>query len=333
MVDIGVIGTGNIGTDHVRRIVGRIARARVVAVHDVDADRASEVAREAGARSLPRAQDVIDDAGVEALIVATPGETHARYVLSCLASAKPVLCEKPLATTSEDCLRVLEAEEAAGRRLVQVGFMRRYDVGYRRVKQAIDDGSIGVPLVVHCVHRNPAAPPGFTSAMVMTDSVIHEIDCARWLLGEEIVAATVIRSRPSPLVQAPLRDPQLVLLEGAGGVVVEVEAFVNARYGYDVRCEVVGSLGFATLDNPSTGALATDGRRAQPIPADWRVRFGQAFADEIQAWVDGLAEGTVGGPNAWDGYAATAVATACVRSLESGARSTVDLVERPAFYA
>src|SRR5262249_47138036 len=238
--------------------------------------------------------------------------------IACIAAGKPVLCEKPLATTTKACLDVIEAEVGTGRRFVQVGFMRRYDAGYRLVKAAVDGGSVGEPLLLHCVHRNATVPPTFTSDMSLTDSVIHEIDASRWLLGQEIVAATVVRTRRSPLAVGNLLDPQLVLLEMETGATVSVEVFVSCQYGYDVRCEVVGSVGTASLENPTTGALTRDGQRSHPVAPDWRVRFGPAYHAELQEWVAGLAGGMVGGPSAWDGYAATAVAESCVASLASG---------------
>ncbi|GII23676.1 Gfo/Idh/MocA family oxidoreductase [Planosporangium mesophilum] len=335
VLNVGVIGTGNIGSDHVRRLATQVSGARVAALFDVDGERAGAVADRVGARVHSQAADVIEDIQVDAVVIASPGDTHADLVLACVAADKPVLCEKPLATTVESALKVLEAEVAHGRRLTRVGFMRRHDPGYRAVKVAVDDGSVGEPLLMHCVHRNASVPAGFTSDMSLTDSVIHEIDAARWLLGDEIVAATVVAVRPSPLATNGMRDPQLVLLETAGGAVVDVEVFLHCQYGYDVRCEVVGANGTVSLDTPTTGALTRSGRREQAVPEDWRVRFAPAYLDELQQWVDGVASGNGGGggSSAWDGYAATAVAQACVASLSSGARTAVGLVDRPTLYA
>ncbi|HEY8339160.1 MAG TPA: Gfo/Idh/MocA family oxidoreductase [Egibacteraceae bacterium] len=332
-VGVGVIGTGDIGTYHARRLARRIAGARVAAVCDVAADRAAAVAAEVGARVCPDAETVIADAAVDAVVIASPGPTHAGLVQACLAAGKPVLCEKPLATTTADAAAVLAAEAAGGRRLVQVGFMRRYDRGYRAVKAALDAGEVGAPLVVHCVHRNVAAPPWFTSEMLPLDSVIHEIDAARWLLGSEIVAATVHTPRPSPLAAPGLQDPQLVTLETAAGAIVQVEMFVNARSGYEVRCEVVGSEGSVALEHAADAWLSRDRTRGRRLPGDWKARFDDAFQAELQAWVDAVAAGAPPpGASAWDGCAATAVATACVEALRSGQRTEVALPERPALY-
>lgn len=333
VLNVGVIGTGMIGSYHIGRIADRIAGARVAAVSDIDVDRAREIAGSVGAAAYREAGDVIGDDGVDAVVVTSPGPTHAEFALECIGAGKPVLSEKPLATTAEDALEVLEAEVKHGSRLVQVGFMRRFDAGYRAVKAAIDDGSVGQPLIIHCVHRNPVVPDGFTSDMLLTDSVVHEVDATRWLLDEEFAAATVLKPRRTPAAADHLQDPQLVVLETTGGAIVQVEMYVNARYGYDVRCEVVGSEGTVALETPSVTSLTRDFERRRAIPRDWRERFDDAFHTEIQEWVHGLADGTVGGPSAWDGYAATVVTNTCVEALETGRRSTVSLDDKPSFYA
>ncbi|WP_088320197.1 Gfo/Idh/MocA family protein [Kineosporia sp. R_H_3] len=332
-VRVGVVGTGMIGSDHVARLSTQVAGAAVTAVFDVATDRAREVAASAGARSLASWQDVVAADDVDAVLVASPGEVHPEQVVACIAAGKPVLCEKPLATSAAQAVRVLEAEVASGRRSVQVGFMRRYDPGYLDVRRAITDGVIGEPLLAHAVHRNAGVPDFFRGEMALTDSVVHEIDVFRWLFGAEIAAVTVVPVRRSPLAAGDLRDPQLVVLELTGGQVVTVESFVNCRYGYDVRCEVVGSTGTVSLDNPRTTAVRTAGARSERVPADWQERFAPAYLEELRAWVDGLAAGRVDGPSTWDGYAATAVAEAAVRSSREGRRVDVELVPRPDLYA
>ena len=118
--------------------------------------------------------------------------------------------------------RILDAEIAHGRRLVQVGFMRRYDVGYRAMKRTLDDGVLGAPLMVHCAHRNASTPAqGFTSDMLINDAAIHEIDLVRWLLGQEIVAVeAVLTPRRSGLAPDDLQDPLILLLRMADGALV-----------------------------------------------------------------------------------------------------------------
>jgi myo-inositol 2-dehydrogenase/D-chiro-inositol 1-dehydrogenase len=332
-VRVGIIGTGVMGADHARLLHGAVSGASLTALFDVDRERAAVVASGApGARVMADPHDLIRDSEVDAVLVASSDPTHEEFVLASIAAGKPVLCEKPLAPTVDGCQRILDAEARLGARLVSVGFMRRYDPGYVDLKATLDSGRIGVPLVLHCVHRNPTAPQGLPSAAVITNSAVHELDTTRWLLGEEIVAVTVHTPRRSA-VAGSTQDPQFLVLESASGVIIDVEVFVNARYGYDVRCELLGEQGAATLDAPAATVLRGAGVAGRGLPADWRPRFAEAYRRELQDWVDGLrADGTPRGASAWDGYAATLVASAAVAALESGSRQPVQLPARPALY-
>ncbi len=332
LLRVGVIGTGNIGADHVDRVAHQISGARVTALFDVATDRAKELADQIGAVAMSTASNVINSADVDAIIIASPGEYHAPLTLECISAGKPVLCEKPLAPTVEECDAVIAAEQASGRRLVQVGFMRRNDAGYRHMKDNLASGAIGEPLILHCEHRNPDVPDSFTSEMSMTDSVIHEIDTARWLLSEEIVRVRVIAGKQTPNAASHLNDPQLVIMESQSGVIVSVEVFVNARYGYDVRCEIVGSNGFTSLGVQDLGQYVSDTRRTAVMPANWRIRFGDAYRAEIQDWVNGITMGQPRGANSFDGLCATHVAQAAVRAVKSGATVEIPVLEQPDFY-
>jgi len=334
-VRVGVIGVGMIGQDHIRRIVHVLSGGAVVAVADVDADRAEQVAAGVpGATVRPAGKDLIGDSDVDAVLVTSWGPTHEEHVLAAIDAGKPVFCEKPLAPTKEACLRIIDAEMASGRRLVQVGFMRRYDAGYHALKAALEDGSIGAPLMMHCAHRNPSAPPyGFTTEMIVSDSAVHEIDLVRWLFDSEVVAASILKPRRSSKGGADLHDPLIVLLEMASGVLVDVEVFVNATYGYDIRGEIVGEVGTVALADSGDVTVQAGGRRSGRVPADWRERFGRTFDAELQDWLKAAAAGTSTGPGAWDGYAAAAVTDSCLEALRTGQRTVVSLDERPDFYA
>jgi myo-inositol 2-dehydrogenase/D-chiro-inositol 1-dehydrogenase len=330
---IAVVGTGRMGADHVRRIDRVVNGARVTAVVDVDAERAKSVA--AGVDGCTAHTDpaaAMASADVDAVLVASPGPAHEAALLAAFEHDLPVLCEKPLTPDAASALRVLEAEQALGHRRVQVGFMRRYDAEYVRLKALLDSGRLGRPLMLHNRHRNVASPPFFTSAMLISDSVAHEVDATRWLLGHEITAVTVLRPTPSSGAPEGLRDPQFVVLETDGGAISDVEIFVNCGFGYQVQAEAVCERGTARIGDGHALVTHTAGHWGGTITQDWTERFAQAYDDEVQAWVDSTRRGEVDGPSTWDGYAAAAVCEAGVRALEEGGRVEVDLVEKPPLY-
>jgi len=334
-VQVGVIGTGMIGQDHIRRITQVLIGGAVVAVNDLDAARAGQVAADLpGATVHESAGDLIADPAVDAVLVASWGAAHEEQVLAAIAAGKPVFCEKPLATTQEACLRIMDAEMAHGRRRVQVGFMRRYDAGYNAMKAALEDGSLGAPLLMHCAHRNPSVPQyGFASEMLITDSAVHEIDTVRWMFDAEVVAATVLTPRRTSKAAEGVQDPLVLVLEMASGVLVDDEVFVNAYYGYDIRGEVVCESGTVTLADSGGVTLSADGRRSGRVPADWRERFARAYDAELQDWLTAVAAGTSTGPGSWDGYAAAVVTDSAVRALHTGQRVPIAMPDRPDFYA
>ena len=328
---IAVLGVGMMGADHVARITSRISGARVSVVNDYLPEKAAEVAAAVpGARVANDPFDAIAADDVDAVLLATPGPTHEKQLLACLEHRKPVLCEKPLTTEVETSLQVVRREAELEKPLIQVGFMRRFDPEYQHLKALIDGGELGQPLVMHCAHRNPAVPPSFNSAMVVKDSLVHEVDVTRFLFGEEIASVQIIRPAANPSAPAGLQDPQIAIFQTASGRHVDVELFVTTGVAYEVRTEVVGELGSATIGlDVGLVRKSSPGIWGGRITPGFRERFGTAYDIELQRWVDAVRTGVnVDGPTAWDGYAAAAVCAAGVRSLESGERVAVELAER-----
>jgi myo-inositol 2-dehydrogenase/D-chiro-inositol 1-dehydrogenase len=334
---VAVLGVGMMGADHVARLHSRISGARVVVVSDAFTEKAEQIAAGIpGCRVVADPPAAIADPDVDAVVVASPGQFHEAQVLACIGRGIPVLCEKPLTMDAESSLAVVRAEDEftarAGRRLVQVGFMRRFDPEYAQLRALIASGEIGEPLVVHCAHRNAAVPPTFTSEMMITDSVVHEVDVARFLLDEEIAAVTVLRPRATRHAVAGQSDPLLVVFETTSGRMVDVECFVSTGVAYEVRTEVVAEDGSALIGLDTalvrqTGS-SSGATRSTAMAPGFRERFGRAYDIEFQRWVDAARRGTIDGPGAWDGYAASAVCTAAVAALRSGQRTEVRLADR-----
>src|SRR5271165_2772284 len=292
---IGVIGVGMIGQDHIRRLTTVLAGASVVAVSDVEAKHVQEVAARIGARTYATGEALIAASDVEAVIVTSWGPTHARYVLASIEAGKPVFCEKPLAETVEDCEAVLDAETEHGKRLVQLGFMRRFDAQYRAMKETFLSGEIGAPLIFQSGHRNPSVPGYYTANNALTDTAVHDIDIARFLLDDEPAAISVKTPRKNSRGNG-LADPLLTLIEMRSGALVAIETSVNIAYAYDIRGEVIGEVGVVTLAERNNVVVKANGVFSGRVPADWRERFVDAFDTEFRAWIAAAKAGGATGP-------------------------------------
>ncbi|MEU2620255.1 Gfo/Idh/MocA family oxidoreductase [Streptomyces sp. NPDC007157] len=330
---VAVVGTGTMGADHVRRLRHVIGGARVTAVVDIDAERAKSLADVTeGCTAYTEPAVAMAARDVDAVIIASPGPAHEAALTEALRRDLPVLCEKPLTPDAASALRVLEAEQRLGHRRVQVGFMRRYDTEYLKLKRLLDDGELGRTLMLHQRHRNPAMPAWFTEEMLINDSVVHEMDVTRWLLDQEITAVTVHKPAPSAQAPAGMSDPQFVLFETESGALVDVEIFGHCGYGYQVQAEAVCEHGTVRMGEEHGPWVSADGRWGGRITPNYIERFQDAYDREVQAWVDATRRGEVTGPSSWDGYAAAAVCEAGVLSQREGRRVQVELAERPALY-
>ena len=328
---VGVIGTGGMGARHARNLHNHVAQAKVAAIMDLDLDRARSVAADCGgARVFEDADELIRADDVQAVVIASPDPTHPVLTLECLRQNKPVLCEKPLATTAAAAKNVVDAESRLGRRLVQAGFMRRYDPRHVAVKNALDSGSVGRPILFKGWHRNQKPFPGMTSELVVINSCIHDLYSAQWLLGREI-EEVFIRGASTGGSEDVL-DLQLVQMVLSGGCLATIEVNMTARYGYEVGVEVTGEHGIVGTEPSQGTVIRRDEARAQRVDADWLERFDTAYRLEIQHWVESVQRGSAGGPSAWDGYTTLLAAEACLRSLKSGMPEKVESAPQPPFY-
>lgn len=312
-VRVGVVGAGVMGRAHLEVLRTSVAGVRVVAVSDPDGRRTEAIAGP-GLTMFADPLALIASSDVDAVVVASPDEAHESQVAACIDAGKPVLCEKPLSPSSDSCRKLAEREQARGRRLVQIGFMRRFDPAYLDLKARYDAGSVGRALILRCWHRNAVAPGFFRSDMTVSNAMVHEFDIARWLLNSEIAR---IRIDSPSLAGAPLTDPILATLAMTTGELVSIEVFMNANYGYDIRTELVGESGVLVMGTPAATACLSKTAPGTRFSPDFRVRFRAAYARQMQAWVEWILGGVPAGASTIDGLRATLAAEAGEKALES----------------
>ncbi|MDE3029857.1 MAG: Gfo/Idh/MocA family oxidoreductase, partial [Paracoccaceae bacterium] len=297
-----------------------------------DGARARRVADAFGAADVgtdPEA--IIARADVDAVIIASPDFTHAPLSMACIKAGKRVLCEKPLSQSPAECLTVMQAEQAAGARFVQLGFMRRYDQSYVEIKQALADGTLGRALLMHNFHRNVETPASdFTGAMAITNSAPHEFDVVRHVLGCEYTAISAFQPKRSDARVAPV----FMVLETNDGQLVNIEINNNAAYGYDVRAELVGEAGSIAMN--TIAYTRTDLKLASSTryDADWRSRYAEAYRRQNRDFLRFVETGQYPsiGSTCWDGYCAAIVAEAGVKALKEGRKIPVEMITKPEFY-
>jgi myo-inositol 2-dehydrogenase / D-chiro-inositol 1-dehydrogenase len=333
MLRIAVIGAGLMGADHAKIVVEEMPGATLQVVCDMDGARARRVADVYGAVDMSdRPEGVIARSDVDAVIVASPDFTHTPLTLACIKAGKKVLCEKPLSQSSQDCVSVMSAEEAAGRRFVQLGFMRRYDQSYADMRATIASGALGRALMMHNFHRNVETPASdFTGAMAITNSAPHEFDVVRHVLGTEYTTISAFQPRRSDALVAPV----VMVLETHDGQLVNIEINNNAAYGYDVRAELVGEKASVSTNHVAYTRLECSLGANVGYDADWRSRYFDAYRRQNRAFLHFASTDVFPeiAASCWDGYAAAITAETGVRALASGQKQDVTMITKPEFYA
>ena len=320
---IALVGAGGMGSFHARTLA-RIPGARVALIADPFGDNAATLATELGATATldPMAAAVSDD--IDAVVIASPDETHAELTLAAMAAGKRVLCEKPLATTIADAQAVVDAEVAHGSRVVQLGFMREYDLPHRQVVEAIAADS---PLhLIRSLHRNTNADAR-TDLGVVGQSIVHDLHSIRFMSGSEITAVTGYATRRADT--SLLHVVLMCELSGGGHGLVE---FDDDGFAYEVMVDV--TIGNSTISTagPVRATERRDAGVTQTIGRDWFGWFADAYRVQDDAWVQSLSDEAASGPSTWDGFAAQVVVGAALESLDGGGRVEVALPHRPALY-
>lgn len=333
-ISVGVIGTGGMGTRHAVNLHRFVGGAHVAGVYDLDQAHASQAAEQCGsAQVFSDPLQLINDPGVDAVLIASPDDTHTNLTLECLKVNKPVLCEKPLATRVEDAIKVLEVETSLSKRLISVGFMRRFDPQHAAVKSRVSSGELGEPLMWKGVHRNASVSYGISGATILTNSAGHDFDSARFLMDAEVLEVHVRGLKSRSELHDDTRDLLLIEMMMSKNRLASAEVYVNAEYGYEVSAEVICQQGTVVTQQPDKALMRSKSMRGFHVSSDWLSPFQDAYVAEAIDWIDSLQTGRLfGGASAWDGYAAMMITAACIESLHTNQYVAVQLGQKPDLY-
>ncbi len=329
---VGVIGCGGMGASHIRTLHQHCPSLQLTAISDVRMERMEQLAPEVGDPLCFKDPFALIQA-VDSVVIASPDDTHAEYVLAALEAGKPVLCEKPLAATVDEAVSILKAEEKLGRKLVSVGFNRRFDPHHVELKKTLDAGTLGRPLLFKGMHRNAQAMYRTDGPFILNNSAGHDVDSARWMLDSSVLEVYCygIKSRSSLAEHACDLLIVNLLMENGSRAIVEV--YVNASYGYEVGLEVVCQEGTVCLLPTQLTLVRFNAQRSSFVSSDFRAYFERSYVSELQTWTESLAKGMpFEGADAWDGYMALLTTNAAGKSLVEGSPCKLEPIQIPSLY-
>jgi myo-inositol 2-dehydrogenase / D-chiro-inositol 1-dehydrogenase len=323
MIRFGILGAGRIGKVHAATIA-KSSKAKVVFIADAMPKAAAELAKSVGAE-VASVEDIIKSKNVDAVLIATPTDTHADYIELAARAGKAILCEKPVSLSVariEKCLKVVEKTKAK----LMIGFNRRFDPNFANLEQRIRKGDIGAVELVTVISRDPGPPPVDyikRSGGLYRDMMIHDFDMARFLVGEEFV---VVQALGASLVDKEIGkagdvDTASVQMQTASGKICVITNSRRATYGYDQRMEVHGAKGMlraGNVHNTTVELANASGFQGDPVLNFFTERYGDAYANEVNSFIDGVAKGVSARPNGYDGLQAQKLADAATKSWSTG---------------
>ena len=334
-VRVGVIGAGRIGSLHAEHLATRIPEAQIVAVSDIRREAAARCARDWDIPEVyEEAGPIMDHEEIDAVLICSSTDTHAEFIEQAAAAGKHIFCEKPIDLDVARIDRALETVDRAGVTLM-VGFNRRFDHNFRRLRERVESGAVGEPHLLHIISRDPAPPPldyVKVSGGIFLDMTIHDFDMARYLIGSEVEELHVMGDvRVDPAIgEVGDLDTAVIMMRFANGAIGTIDNSRQAVYGYDQRAEVFGSKGSVRAGNdyPNTAMLAdADGvRRDNPLYF-FIERYTESYVAELRAFIRSMREGTPPPSSGADGRIAILMGYAAQRSVEEGRPVTMAEIE------
>ena len=330
---IGIIGAGRIGRVHAETLAFRIPQAVPSAIADPNSDAAREVAERYGIPRVARdSKEILNDPAIDAVLICSPTETHASLVVGAARAGKHIFCEKPIDHSLSKIDFALQEVRKSGVKF-QVGFNRRFDSNFARVRTAVTQGEIGTPHLMHIISRDPGPPPISyikTSGGIFLDMTIHDFDMARFLVGDEvetIYATGSVRVDPE-IEKAGDLDTVLIVLQFKNGVIGTIDNSRKAVYGYDQRVEILGSKGAIATENcyPNQAILSTASAIQRDLPLNFFMeRYTESFVSELRAFVQAVLQDKPVAVNGMDGRIAVVMGLAARKSCDE--RRPVQLEE------
>ena len=322
-IGVGVVGAGRIGKLHIEHLAQNIPEAELVTICSLNP---SDIESFAEQFNVPKVttdyNTLLVDPQIDAVLVTAPTNTHVEISQAAAKAGKHIFCEKPIAFDLEQIDETLAIVEKAGVKF-QVGFNRRFDASFKRVREAVASGEIGEPHIMRITSRDPAPPPieyVKVSGGIFLDMTIHDFDMARYLIGDEVVevyATGGVRVDPK-IGEAGDIDTTVITLRFQNGVIGTIDNSREAVYGYDQRVEVFGSKGMVTAANPLTDTVTfsgSEGSRAASPPYFFVERYQPAFLAELQAFFACIQEDTLPAVTGADGRAPVVMGFAALKSL------------------
>ena len=332
-VKVGVVGAGRIGTSHAELLARRVPGARLLAIADPRPGAADALASRLGCRAAENPAQLFDDSDIEAVVIAASSEAHTELIVAATAAGKAVFCEKPMGLTVADIDQAIEAARAAGVAL-QVGFNRRFSADFAAARQLVVDGRIGTPQLMRSVTRDPslANPGGVPPWTIFLQTLIHDFDTLLWLNSG--ANATTVYATADALVapefkDAGLLDTAVVVIKFDNGAIATAEASFSAGYGYDVRGEVFGSAGMATIGDVARTSMryhGRDGRQADTVRGDVEL-FRDAYTAEFAEFTAAVRDCREPAVTGRDARRALVLALASVESVKTGRPVTAETID------
>jgi len=302
MVNIGILGTGVMGAGHARFIKQHVPDATVVGLSDVDQKKINQLSEELGTIlfSTSSSKELMNDPRVNAVIIASPDPLHVEHLRLAIASGKQILCEKPIATTIKDAQMIAKEirtyELSVGKKMINFGFMRRFDPCYQEVRRLIATGDFGAPTFFRTVTRNVSST-GATSTGLFTNIAIHDFDIYRWLFNDEWESIKSFYPKRSSLSPEGLNDPLIIIGRLKSGITMVGDIVAFNNYGFDCRVEVVcekGTIQIGTHGDVITqvngfGGATKGGKMAE----NWMTRFEPSYIEELKAWIEEVKTGVI----------------------------------------